>query len=145
MQDGEKSQSYLIKLSFHVDPMTFPIMFPSGDLGWSPLFKKFTNTDKNLSPLQFYLYRLAYLPNNKFDPILFRRRLTQQYVIQAYIIIESNRLILYRYNQKSPRHMHQNYQDAMAILRAIGRPDFFITLTCNSNWPKLNIILKKFQ
>ena len=60
LQDGEKSKSYLSKLSFHVDPMTFPIMFPSGDLGWSPLFKQYTNTDKNLSPLQFYSYLLAY-------------------------------------------------------------------------------------
>ena len=37
LQDREKSQSYLSKLSFHVDHMTFPIMFPSGDLAWSPL------------------------------------------------------------------------------------------------------------
>ena len=33
LQDGEKSQSYLSKLSFRVDPITFPIMFPSRDLG----------------------------------------------------------------------------------------------------------------
>ena len=83
--------------------MTFPIMFPSGDLRWSPLFKQYTNTDKNLSPLQFYSYRLAYRPNNTFNPILFCGRLTQQYVIQAYIIIESNRLNFYRYNQKKIR------------------------------------------
>ena len=44
----------------------------------------------------------------------------------------------------SPRHMHQNYQDAMAIVRAIGRPDLFVTMACNSNWPELNRILKKF-
>ena len=81
MQDGEKSQSYLSKLSFHVDPMTFPIIFPSGDLWWSPLFKQYTNIDKKLSPLQFYSYRLAYRSNNKFDPILFCGRLTQRYVI----------------------------------------------------------------
>ena len=32
----------------------------------------------------------------------------------------------------------------MAIVRAIGRPDLFVTMTCNSNWPELNRILKKF-
>ena len=34
-----------------------------------------------------------------------------------------------------PRHMHQLYQDVMAINRAVGRPDLFITVTCNPNWP----------
>ena len=27
--------TYLNKLSHHVDPMVFPLLFPSGDLGWS--------------------------------------------------------------------------------------------------------------
>lgn len=31
----------------------------------------------------------------------------------------------------SPRHMHQMYQDAMAIVRRFGKPDLFITFTCN--------------
>ncbi|GBO11991.1 hypothetical protein AVEN_7680-1 [Araneus ventricosus] len=33
--------------------------------------------------------------------------------------------------QGSPRHMHQNYQDAMAMVRKFGRPDLFVTFTCN--------------
>lgn len=33
-----------------------------------------------------------------------------------------------------PRYMHQNFQDAMAIVRAIGKPDLFISFTCNPNW-----------
>ena len=34
----------------------------------------------------------------------------------------------------SPRHNHQNYQDAMAIVRKYGKPDLFITFTCNPEW-----------
>jgi len=34
----------------------------------------------------------------------------------------------------SPRNMMQNYQDAMAIVRKYGKPDVFITMTCNPNW-----------
>jgi hypothetical protein len=30
-----------------------------------------------------------------------------------------------------PRHMVQNYQDAMAICRWVGSPDAFVTFTCN--------------
>ena len=44
----------------------------------------------------------------------------------------------------SPRNMHQNYQDAMAIVRAIGRSDLFITKTCNPNWPELQKVISKF-
>ena len=37
----------------------------------------------------------------------------------------------------SPRHMRQQYQDAMAICRQFGKPDFFITFTCNPRWPEI--------
>lgn len=30
-----------------------------------------------------------------------------------------------------PRYMQQNYQDAMATVRKYGKPDLFITFTCN--------------
>lgn len=34
----------------------------------------------------------------------------------------------------SPRHMHEYTQDAMAYVRQYGRPDLFITFTCNPQW-----------
>lgn len=37
----------------------------------------------------------------------------------------------------SPRHMHEYTQDAMAYVRAYGKPDLFITFTCNPNWPEI--------
>lgn len=33
----------------------------------------------------------------------------------------------------SPRAMQQNYQDAMAIVSKYGKPDLFLTYTCNPN------------
>ena len=33
--------------------------------------------------------------------------------------------------------MHQLYQDSMAIVRAMGKPDLFITMTCNPNWSEI--------
>ncbi len=33
-----------------------------------------------------------------------------------------------------PRHMVQNYQDAMAICRWAGCSDAFVTFTCNPQW-----------
>lgn len=36
-----------------------------------------------------------------------------------------------------PRHMHQLYQDAMALVRKHGKPDLFITMTSNPKWPEV--------
>lgn len=35
------------------------------------------------------------------------------------------------------RHMQQQYQDAMAVVRAKGSPDIFTTFTCNPKWPEI--------
>ncbi len=37
----------------------------------------------------------------------------------------------------SLRHMNQLYQDSMAFVRKFGKPDLFIIVTCNPNWPKI--------
>ncbi|KAK3894468.1 hypothetical protein Pcinc_001774 [Petrolisthes cinctipes] len=37
----------------------------------------------------------------------------------------------------SPRYMHACCQDAMAYVRKYGRPDLFITFTCNPKWQEI--------
>jgi hypothetical protein len=39
--------------------------------------------------------------------------------------------------QSSERHMTQLFQDAMAIARTFGKPDIFLTMTANPNWPEI--------
>ena len=39
--------------------------------------------------------------------------------------------------QGSPRNMSQYYLDAMSIVGRCGKPDLFITMTCNSKWPEI--------
>uniref|UniRef100_A0AC35THX5 ATP-dependent DNA helicase n=1 Tax=Rhabditophanes sp. KR3021 TaxID=114890 RepID=A0AC35THX5_9BILA len=41
------------------------------------------------------------------------------------------------------RYMNLNYQDCMAIVLKFGKPTFFITMTCNPNWPEIkdNLLL----
>nr|GEZ47466.1 DNA helicase [Tanacetum cinerariifolium] len=36
-----------------------------------------------------------------------------------------------------PRYMYTHYLDALAICRKLGNPQFFITFTCNVNWPEI--------
>ncbi|GFW10573.1 helitron_like_N domain-containing protein [Trichonephila clavipes] len=41
----------------------------------------------------------------------------------------------------SPRHMHEYAQDAMTYVRAYGRPDLFVTFTCNPTWNEIKELL----
>ena len=46
-------------------------------------------------------------------------------------------IVLPSTHQDSPRNMQQRYQDAMAIVTKYGKPDYFITMTCNPQWPEI--------
>jgi hypothetical protein len=37
----------------------------------------------------------------------------------------------------SPRQMYQLFQDSMAICRFCRKPDLFLTMTANPNWPEI--------
>jgi len=50
---------------------------------------------------------------------------TSAAAIEQKIILPSSFIV-------GPRHMVQNYQDAMAICRWAGYPDAFVTFTCNA-------------
>lgn len=39
--------------------------------------------------------------------------------------------------QSGMRWFHQKYQDAMSIVQRYGKPDLFITMTCNTKWPEI--------
>ena len=39
--------------------------------------------------------------------------------------------------------MYQLYLDAMAIVSALGKPDLFITFTCNPKWPEIQSLQSK--
>lgn len=41
----------------------------------------------------------------------------------------------------NPRNMQEYIQDAMTYVRYYGRPDLFITFTCNTNWKEIQTLL----
>lgn len=53
-------------------------------------------------------------------------------------------LILF-YSKGSARFMAQTYQDAMTIVRHFGRPDIFLTYTCNPYWDEIQTALLPHQ
>jgi len=109
---------------------------------------------------------------------VYGKRLYQEWVVDQYNKVESQRLFYIRNNQ-SPlrvaiyggmvdaianndtnidnlgklivlpssfigghRNMAQLYQDSMAIVRQYGKPDLFITMTCNPKWEEIVSALK---
>ncbi|XP_043064522.1 uncharacterized protein LOC122320478 [Drosophila ficusphila] len=132
-------------------------------------------TTKKVSSMNYYAYRLMIRQNT--DNYLLRfRRLFQQYCVDMYVKIETERLTFIRLNQSklrseeyihlrdavsteenaanigrltilpatyigSPRHMHEYAQDAMTYVRHYGRPDLFITFTCNPKWIEITQLL----
>jgi hypothetical protein len=108
-----------------------------------------------------------------FNPILYGKRLFQQFVVDTYIKIENSRLD-YIWNHQDtiradlyqglvdslhagegradaigkrtvlstgfiggPRDKRRRYMDAMALVRKYGKPDIFLTMTCNPNWDEI--------
>ncbi|XP_051173501.1 uncharacterized protein LOC127289553 [Leptopilina boulardi] len=155
-------------LSANVDPMTYPLMFPSGDPGWTVNIKHIKG-NRNVTPLQFYMYRLSY--RGTFNPCLALGKLTQQYIVDIWSKVEGERLKYIRLEQKKlraemycglmdyvnnkvkeenvrpgkivilpstftggPRSYQQSFMDAMRLVQEFGRPDLFITMTCNPKW-----------
>ncbi|PWZ30269.1 ATP-dependent DNA helicase PIF4 [Zea mays] len=44
-----------------------------------------------------------------------------------------------------PRDMRRRYMDAMALVRKFGKPDIFLTMTCNPNWDEITRELLPMQ
>ena len=45
----------------------------------------------------------------------------------------------------SPRYMREKYRDACAMCRVLGKPDLFITFTCNPRWREIQEALAPGQ
>ena len=116
----------------------------------------------------YYCYKFQ-IRQGIFNPILYGKRLFQQFAVDSYVKIENSCLDFIRNNQDTvradlyqglvdsyhmgvedanevgkrtvlsptfiggPRDMRCRYMDAMALVRKYGKPDIFLTMTCNPN------------
>uniref|UniRef100_A0A8R1HSI7 ATP-dependent DNA helicase n=1 Tax=Caenorhabditis japonica TaxID=281687 RepID=A0A8R1HSI7_CAEJA len=60
-------------------------------------------------------------------------------------VIPGRRIVLPSGFKGSARRMMQEYQDAMSMVTERGKPDFFLTLTCNPKWREITENLKPGQ
>lgn len=177
-------------LSPNVDPLSYVLLFPYGDLGWQPnsphVGPRRTATRNRITLREYGQFRLAI--RNNFEILHSSTRVFQQYVIDLQIRIETIRLQYVRHNQNnfrsqsyaglqdylehvnngeqiedinnsrigrsiilpssftgSPRFMTNLYQNAMAVVRTLGKPDLFVTFTCNPDWPEIQSNIEDYH
>ncbi|XP_065683238.1 uncharacterized protein LOC136096046 [Hydra vulgaris] len=84
--------------------------------------------------------RLAFIRNNQ------NKLRSEQYdTLHEYVNNAANNLnvrpgrvvILLSSYVESPRALKENFEDAMAIIKKYGKPDLFITFTCNPKWREI--------
>lgn len=87
----------------NIDPMSYPLMFSHGESGWHVNIDYDIRraTRSSVSMMEFYVKRLSVRAS--FCTILASVKLTQQYIIDAWIKFEGQRLNWVRMNQKDLR------------------------------------------
>ena len=98
-------------------PLQYPLLFPYGEDGYTDdiPFSKSSGHDSRsrISPKEFFSYRL-HERVDECSTILFSRRLFQQFVVDAYTMIEAGRLRFVRTQQKKLRaEMYKGLADAV--------------------------------
>ncbi|XP_022015050.1 uncharacterized protein LOC110914568 [Helianthus annuus] len=164
------------------DAWQYPLLFIHGESDWSRDLRLQGDSSKKTNTLtrnMFYSYQLHDRANT-YSLLLRGGRLFQQYLVDAYVCIEQDRLNYLRYNQNAlrseymqgmhdavtrgdtegkdigkriilpstftggPRYMYKHYQDALAICRVHGNPQYFVTFTCNVKWPEISRYMARF-
>ncbi|CAN1128783.1 hypothetical protein LINPERHAP2_LOCUS4846 [Linum perenne] len=145
--------------------LQYPILFPYGEADWHAniMVRNAGQTRNTISQCDYYSYCLQTRLQNR-STLLVAGRLFQQYVVNAYALVEAERLDWIRNNQRklhshyfhglvgkhiilasshtgSPRYKYENFQDAVAICRTLGFPGLFITFTCNTQWPEVEYMI----
>ncbi|XP_019155261.1 PREDICTED: uncharacterized protein LOC109152142 [Ipomoea nil] len=126
-------------------PLQYPILFPYGedgfkeDIRFSTTLTKQNWSRKSVSQREYFAFRV-HERLTEISTLLYARRLFQQFLVDAYTIVESARLCYIRANQKGLRcDAYKGLSDALTR----GYPNLFITFTCNPKWPEIQRFLEK--
>lgn len=144
----------LTNISKHLDPMCYVLFYPNGEPGWQPKLpnnvcpKAGVKQRTQITLLQWKVAQMA-IRAGHFNPILHGGKLFQQWAIDALLLVESNNnayLQMYHNDRPAPdessdgkthRSLREKYHDAIAIVARFGKPDLFITIHFNPNWPEV--------
>ncbi|KAG2192304.1 hypothetical protein INT47_004424 [Mucor saturninus] len=132
------------------DPMSYALIFPMGQSGWHK--SCVSESGLKVTTMQFYSFHLMFrscghdlhLYGKLFHHFISSLRTELYRGLQDAIGHDDNdtsslgrKIILPSSFIGGPRHMSQSYQDDISIVRRFGKPDFFITFTCNPTWSEI--------
>jgi hypothetical protein len=102
---GENTDNICLNiLSPHLDPMAYVLFYPYGESGWQPNLSLFSYSRRfeKVSLLQSKIAQIS-VRSGVFNPILYGRKLFQQWVVDSYLQVEANNLNFIKQNQKKLR------------------------------------------
>ncbi|PLW20446.1 hypothetical protein PCANC_08313 [Puccinia coronata f. sp. avenae] len=96
-------------------PLCYPIFFPFGSQQWDNLYQAWTTRSRGrrVNPLEWYAYMLFKRPT--FSPILAGRSLLQEFVVDAWVVVERSRLQFIKLNQDKMKA--QQYQKLVESIK----------------------------
>ncbi|WVZ49677.1 hypothetical protein U9M48_001014, partial [Paspalum notatum var. saurae] len=105
---------------------------------------------QHVSAREYYCNKLQIHPG-KFNVMHHGGRLFQQWAVDMYVkgLLDTlsvgearashagKRVVLSKAFHGSDRDVHSRFMDAMTLVTRFGKPDFFVTMTCNPYWDEI--------
>ncbi|XP_075096268.1 uncharacterized protein LOC107806316 [Nicotiana tabacum] len=125
------------------DPLQYPLFFQMERLAGT---KEYTNINQK-EVQQFVVDMYIKLETIRLEFFRLQQALLRREILQG--IVDSimageyrgdkvgQRVILPASFIGGPRDMRRRYMDAMALVQRFGKPDLFITMTCNPDWVEI--------
>ena len=97
-------------------PLHFTLLFPHGTYGWD-LMMKHTDGKRRVTPREFYVFHLNQRDLTK-DFIHLAGRLFQEWICMAWVVVENQKLMFQRMNQKALRaDTYKNIREATEMIQ----------------------------
>ncbi|XP_035539697.1 uncharacterized protein LOC118344048 [Juglans regia] len=147
---GHSGGSHIVQYYFGCyDPLQYPLLFPFGDTGWHQGIKRINRGSTSGRLLQqFVVDMYVKIETSRLDYFRSKQQHIRselyQGIVDTITLGETNasnvgkRIILPSSFIGGPRDMRKRYMEAMALVQRYGKPDIFLTMTCNPNWQEIS-------
>ncbi|KAF7844086.1 uncharacterized protein G2W53_000991 [Senna tora] len=123
----------------YYDPLQYPLLLPCGTYGWDVNTENGAASRTKVTCRDYYSYMLQ-IRDGRDNLFLRGCRLLQQYAVDIFSENENSEVSLGHLGRRiilpssivgPPRDMSERFQDAILVVGVSGKPDLFLTMTCN--------------
>lgn len=169
-RNSDEQPSFVSILTPLYEPLQYPVLFPHGTRGWGLTANDPEHPERVSNTLGFTQrewYKGRILTEDRF---LIFGRLCSEYLCDMYSRMEEERLNYIRRSRMSRartldpsvdatnidielpasflgsrKWASEETADSLALARTFGKPSYFITMTCNPEWPEITSRLRPGQ